>query len=131
VQVIVPTLNERENLPSLAEAVFAQPVGADLLIVDDNSPDGTGALADELAGANPRLRVLHRPGPHGHRQRASRLPGVGPREHDAVVTMDADWSHDPAYLRRWSAGRSITTSWSGRATCTASASSTGPSRVSC
>ena len=59
--VIVPTLNERENLPSLAEAIFAQPAGAHLLVVDDASPDGTGAVADELARADPRVRVRHRP----------------------------------------------------------------------
>jgi dolichol-phosphate mannosyltransferase len=98
-RVIVPTLNERENLPSLAEAIFAQPVNADLLIVDDNSPDGTGELAEELRRKTGRLAVLHR----------SRRMGIGSAYvagfhqslrdgYDAVVTMDADWSHDPSYL---------------------------------
>ena len=99
-RVIVPTLNERENLPSLAEAVFAQPVNADLLVVDDNSPDGTGELAEELARqTGGRLAVLHRPRPMGIGSayvagfQASLADG-----YDAVVTMDADWSHDPSYL---------------------------------
>jgi len=99
VLVIIPTFNECENLPSLSGAVLALPVGADLLVVDDNSPDGTGALADRLAAESPRLRVLHRP----------RRLGLGSayvtafqqalaEGYDAVVTMDGDWSHDPAYL---------------------------------
>jgi dolichol-phosphate mannosyltransferase len=97
--VIVPTLNERDNLPELARAILAQPVGAELLVVDDNSPDGTGAVADELAGQDPRVHVLHRPERLGIGsayvagfQRAVR-DGF-----DRVVTMDADWSHDPSYL---------------------------------
>jgi dolichol-phosphate mannosyltransferase len=105
VRVIVPTLNERENLPALAEAVFAQPVQADLLVVDDNSPDGTGTLADQIARREPRFQVRHRP---------ERL-GIGSAYvegfqaaladgYDAVVTMDADWSHDPSYLAALIAG---------------------------
>jgi len=97
--VIVPTLNERDNLPELAAAILAQPVGAELLVVDDNSPDGTGAVADELAAAEPRIHVHHRPGRLGIGsayvegfQRALR------EGFDRVVTMDADWSHDPSYL---------------------------------
>src|SRR5262245_29324808 len=97
--VIVPTLNERENLPELAERILAQPIGAELLVVDDNSPDGTGEFAAELSRSNPRVHVLHRP----------RRMGIGSayvqgfkwaleRGVDAVVTMDADWSHDPSYL---------------------------------
>jgi dolichol-phosphate mannosyltransferase len=99
--VVVPTYNERENLPALAEAVLALPVaGLRLLVVDDNSPDGTGALADELAAAaGGRLAVLHRPG----------KGGLGPAYRagfawalangaDAVVEMDADFSHDPAVV---------------------------------
>jgi len=99
VLVVVPTLNERENLPSLAAAVFAQPVGAELLVVDDNSPDGTGAVADEMAAADPRVHVLHRPRRLGIG--SAYVAGFGwalARGYDAVVTMDADWSHDPSYL---------------------------------
>ncbi len=103
--VIVPTLNERENLGSLAEAVFAQPVGAELLVVDDASPDGTGALVDAMAARDPRVHALHRP----------RRMGIGSayvegfrwalaHGYDLVVTMDADWSHDPAYLKDLVAG---------------------------
>jgi len=99
VRVIVPTLNERDNLPSLAEAIFAQPVDADLLVIDDNSPDGTGELAEDLARRTGRLAVLHRPQRMGIGSayvagfQASLRDG-----YDAVVTMDADWSHDPSYL---------------------------------
>lgn len=99
VLVIVPTLNERDNIASLAEAVLAQPVGADLLVVDDASPDGTGVLADEMAARDPRVHVLHRPGRLGIG--SAYVQGFGwALEHgfDAVVTMDGDWSHDPSYL---------------------------------
>ena len=58
--VIVPTYNERENLPPLAEHILKLPVPVDLLVVDDNSPDGTGKLADELAAKHPSIHVLHR-----------------------------------------------------------------------
>jgi dolichol-phosphate mannosyltransferase len=100
--VIVPTYNEVENLASLVEAVFAQPADLSLLIVDDNSPDGTGMLADELATANPaRMSVLHR----------SDKNGIGPAyiagfrkalqgDVRLIITMDADLSHDPNDLPR-------------------------------
>ena len=58
--VIVPTYNERDNLPSLAARLLALPVKVDLLVVDDNSPDGTGQLADDLAAKHPSIHVLHR-----------------------------------------------------------------------
>lgn len=97
--VVTPTYNERENLPSLVEAVLAQPIGADYLVVDDASPDGTGALADEIATREPRLRVMHRPGKLGlgtaYREAFERALAEG---YDAVVSMDGDWSHDPSYL---------------------------------
>lgn len=101
VRVIVPTYDERENLASLVAAVLAQRCDISLLIVDDNSPDGTGRLADELAAADDRVAVLHRP----------RKEGIGPAyvagfrhalttDADVIVTMDADFSHDPADLPR-------------------------------
>jgi len=97
--VIVPTLDERENLPSLAAAIFAQSVEADLLVVDDASPDGTGALADEMAYTDARVRVHHRPRRLGigsaYVEGFQRALADG---YEAVVTMDGDWSHDPAYL---------------------------------
>ncbi|MGE3274579.1 MAG: polyprenol monophosphomannose synthase [Vicinamibacterales bacterium] len=98
--VLVPTYNERDNLPALAEAVLRQP-GTRLLVIDDGSPDGTGAVADALArDLSPRLTVLHRTGPRGLGRSyldgfraALEAPDVG-----VVCQMDADWSHDPAHL---------------------------------
>src|SRR5881227_55307 len=58
--VVVPTYNERENLPPLVQRLLGLPVRLDVLVVDDNSPDGTGKLADELAKKNPTVHVLHR-----------------------------------------------------------------------
>jgi dolichol-phosphate mannosyltransferase len=99
VLAITPTYNERDNLEELVQAVLASPVGADYLIVDDNSPDGTGALADEIAKREPRFHVMHRSGKLGlgsaYREAFARAVGEG---YDAVVSMDGDWSHDPQYL---------------------------------
>jgi dolichol-phosphate mannosyltransferase len=63
--IIVPTYNERENLPSLIKRIMAQPAEVEILVVDDNSPDGTGKLADEIARENPMVHVLHRPEKNG------------------------------------------------------------------
>lgn len=96
--VITPTYDERENLPRLAERLLAEVPEADLLVVDDASPDGTGAIADELhARHGDRVRVVHR----------DRKRGLGSayvegfrhavaERYDVVVQMDADLSHDPA-----------------------------------
>ena len=102
VWVILPTYNERENLQPMAAAILRSLPEASLLVVDDNSPDGTGVLADTLAAGEPRIAVLHRPGKQGL--------GVAYRdgfrwalerpETRAVVQMDADFSHDPADLPR-------------------------------
>jgi dolichol-phosphate mannosyltransferase len=102
VWVVLPTYNERENLEGVATAILAALPEAELLIVDDGSPDGTGVLADTLAAREPRVQVLHRAGKeglgaayrHGFRL-ALGHPGVR-----AVVQMDADFSHDPADLPR-------------------------------
>ena len=97
--VVLPTYNEAENLPGIAAAILDRLPGATLLVVDDASPDGTGALADSLAAADPRVRVLHRPGKQGLGRayldgfRVALTGGAG-----RIVQMDADWSHDPAYL---------------------------------
>jgi dolichol-phosphate mannosyltransferase len=97
--VVLPTYNEAENLRAIAAAILAALPAATLLIVDDNSPDGTGAMADELAAAEPRVRVRHRPGKQGLGRayldgfRVALDGGAA-----AVVQMDADWSHDPAAL---------------------------------
>ncbi len=99
VWVVLPTYNEIENLPAIAPAILERLPGATLLVVDDSSPDGTGDLADRMAFDTTRIRVLHRPGKEGlgkayvdgFKQALSN--GAG-----RVVQMDADWSHDPAYL---------------------------------
>ena len=97
--VIVPTLNERDNLPTLAPAILGQPVGMELLVVDDASLDGTGRLADEMAAADPRVHVLHRPGRIGIGSAyVTGFQWALDHGYDAVVTMDGDWSHDPSYL---------------------------------
>jgi len=97
--VIVPTFNERDNLPVLVRGLMAHP-RVNVLVVDDNSPDGTGLIADDLARAHPgRIEVMHR----------TRKPGLGrsyidgiaasiARPYDVICQMDADLSHDPAHL---------------------------------
>jgi dolichol-phosphate mannosyltransferase len=99
--VIVPTYNEAENLPVLAERLLGLDPGVDVLIVDDGSPDGTGAIADRIARSEPRFRVLHRTGPRGYA--ASTRDGMRmalEEGYDPICTMDADLSHDPATLPR-------------------------------
>ncbi|MDA8236804.1 MAG: polyprenol monophosphomannose synthase [Chloroflexi bacterium] len=97
--VVLPTYNEAENLEPIAGAILAALPGARLLVVDDGSPDGTGAIADRLAAADPRVAVLHRSAKAGLGRaylagfRVALDGGAG-----AVVQMDADWSHDPAAL---------------------------------
>ncbi len=97
--VVTPTYNEAENLPDLVSALFALPLNLGILIVDDNSPDGTGKLADQLARSDPRIQVLHRPAKQGLRSayiEGFRLALRQPA--GAIVQMDADFSHDPANL---------------------------------
>jgi dolichol-phosphate mannosyltransferase len=97
--VIVPTYNERENIRRLIDTVLVQDARIDILVVDDGSPDGTGALVDEIVGMNDRVHVLHR----------ERKMGLGTayiagfrwaleRQYDYVLEMDADFSHDPIHL---------------------------------
>jgi dolichol-phosphate mannosyltransferase len=100
--VIVPTYNERENIERLIASVLAVSNGIDLLVVDDNSPDGTGEIVDRLVAERPeRVSILHRP----------EKEGIGPaylagfrialeRDVPVIVTMDADFSHDPDDLPR-------------------------------
>jgi len=99
VLVITPTYNERDNLPDLVRAVLAHD-GYRMLVVDDNSPDGTGAIADALALEFPgRVDVVHRTGPRGLGR--SYLDGIRLAVQgtaDLICQMDADWSHDPQYL---------------------------------
>ena len=97
--VIVATYNERENIEPLAREVLASPIDADLLVIDDNSPDGTGRAADALAAENPRVHVIHRPGKLGLGTAyvAGFKRGLADGA-DRVVTMDADFSHNPRYI---------------------------------
>ena len=97
--VVVPTYNERVNLPLIAPQILAQDSRLEILVVDDNSPDGTGALADQLAAAEPRVHVLHRPGKGGLGK--AYLAGFRwalDQGYDLVFEMDADFSHDPKFL---------------------------------
>jgi dolichol-phosphate mannosyltransferase len=102
VVVTLPTYNERENLEPIAAAILAALPEATLLVVDDNSPDGTGALADTIAIREPRLHVLHRAGKEGLgvAYRDAFRWALDRPETRAVVQMDADFSHDPADLPR-------------------------------
>ena len=102
VVVVLPTYNERENLERIAEAILEQLPEAHLLVVDDNSPDGTGILADTMAARQPRLEVLHRTGKEGLgvAYRDGFRAALARSETRAVVQMDADFSHDPADLPR-------------------------------
>ena len=94
--VIVPTYNERENLPLLAQRLLALPVSVDLLVVDDNSPDGTGKLADELALQYPSIHVLHRSEKNGlGRAYIAGFKWALARDYEFVFEMDGDFSHDP------------------------------------
>ena len=94
--VIVPTYNERENLPALVQKVFSLPIKVDLLIVDDNSPDGTGPLADDLAKRNPGMHVLHRAEKNGlGRAYIAGFKWALERDYEFVMEMDGDFSHNP------------------------------------
>ncbi len=97
--VVVPTYNERDNIEKLIVQVLAQDPDIHILVVDDNSPDGTGALVDKLAADNGRIHVLHRSGKLGLGS-AYRDGFRGALEKGAayIVEMDADFSHDPATL---------------------------------
>jgi len=99
VLVVIPTYNERESLPRTLDRLRAAVPAADVLVVDDASPDGTGTLADERAAADPAVHVLHRGGKAG--LGAAYVAGFGwalARGYDAIVEMDADGSHAPEQL---------------------------------
>jgi dolichol-phosphate mannosyltransferase len=97
--IVTPTYNERENINRFVDSVRNALPSADILIVDDNSPDGTGALADACAARDPKVRVMHRPGKLGlgtaYVQAFSRGMAEG---YDRFLEMDADLSHNPQYL---------------------------------
>jgi dolichol-phosphate mannosyltransferase len=99
VLVVMPTYNEAVNLPLIIPQVLAQDSRIELLVVDDNSPDGTGRMADEMAAAEPRIHVLHRPGKGGLGK--AYLAGFRwalERDYEFIFEMDADFSHDPKFL---------------------------------
>jgi len=100
--IIIPTYNERENIEAITRAVLDLPYDFHVLIVDDNSPDGTGGIADRLAAADTRIHVLHR----------GKKEGLGPayiagfrwglaRDYGLLFEMDADFSHRPEYLHEF------------------------------
>ena len=97
--VIIPTFNERENLPRIVPSVLEVLPEAHILVVDDFSPDGTGEIADELSAQDPRIHVCHRKGPkglgpaylHGFRWALA-------RSYRTIFEMDADFSHQPKYI---------------------------------
>ena len=94
--IIVPTYNERENLPRMVAALLALPVPVDVLVVDDNSPDGTGPLADELAAKYPQIHVLHRTEKNGlGRAYIAGFKWALAKEYEFIFEMDCDFSHDP------------------------------------
>ena len=98
--VVVPTFNERENLAALVEKIRQAAGSLDVLVVDDNSPDGTGRLADEIAKASGgRLFVLHRERKEGlGRAYVAGFKRALEMGYEVVLQMDADLSHDPSYL---------------------------------
>ncbi|HZH03202.1 MAG TPA: polyprenol monophosphomannose synthase [Myxococcaceae bacterium] len=99
--VCIPTYNERDNVEAITRSALAASDQVDVLIVDDNSPDGTGALADALARQDPRVHVLHRPHKEGlGRAYLDAFRWALERPYRYVLEMDADFSHDPTYLPR-------------------------------
>jgi dolichol-phosphate mannosyltransferase len=97
--VVVPTYNERVNLPLVVPAILQQDPRIDVLVVDDNSPDGTGQLADEIAASTPRVHVLHRPNKSGlGKAYLAGFQWALANRYDLIFEMDADFSHDPRFL---------------------------------
>ncbi len=97
--VVMPTYNERENLPVIVPRVLAQDRGVHVLIVDDNSPDGTGEIADELGASHDRIHVIHRSGKLG--LGTAYIAGFKwalEREYEYIFEMDSDFSHNPEHI---------------------------------
>ena len=98
--VIVPTYNEKENIAEIVVAVLGLGNGVEILVIDDASPDGTGAIVDSLAAANPRVHVLHRPGKLG--LGSAYITGfkwaLANTDARFIFEMDADFSHDPSAI---------------------------------
>jgi dolichol-phosphate mannosyltransferase len=99
--VAIATYNEIENLPSLAAAIRERLPDADVLVVDDNSPDGTGRWCDEEAARSPWFTVIHRAGKLGLGSASwTAMQAAIERGYDWLITLDADWSHPPEALPR-------------------------------
>jgi dolichol-phosphate mannosyltransferase len=97
--VCIPTYNERENIEAIVQAVLKADPRVDILVVDDNSPDGTGQLADALAAKDSRVRVLHREKKEGlGRAYLAAFRWALAEGYTYILEMDADFSHDPRYL---------------------------------
>jgi dolichol-phosphate mannosyltransferase len=97
--IIVPTYDERDNLPRIAQTLLSLPAKVDLLVVDDNSPDGTGRIADELAAKHPEINVLHRSEKNGlGRAYIAGFKWALERGYEFIFEMDCDFSHDPAEI---------------------------------
>lgn len=97
--VIVPTYNESDNITRIVPQILSQDPRLEVLVVDDNSPDGTGTMADEMAAENTRVHVLHRPNKEGlGRAYLAGFAWALERPYDFIFEMDADFSHDPAHL---------------------------------
>lgn len=97
--VIVPTYNEKENISQIVPAILDAVPDANILIVDDHSPDGTGVIADQLAAEDDRVHVVHRDGPRGlGRAYLHGFRWALDRDYQFIFEMDADFSHQPRYL---------------------------------
>jgi len=97
--VIVPTYNERQNIRRLIDSVLAQDDRIDMLVVDDGSPDGTGAIVEEIGASNRRVHLLSRPKKMGlGTAYVAGFRWALARDYAYVLEMDADFSHDPAHL---------------------------------
>jgi dolichol-phosphate mannosyltransferase len=98
--VIIPTYNESENLPKIVPVALEQDPRLEVLVVDDNSPDGTGKLADAMAATDPRVHVLHREGKLGlGTAYVAGFKYAIAHQFDYAFEMDADFSHDPRHLK--------------------------------
>lgn len=99
--VIVPTYNELENLPAMAARLLKLAIPVDMLVVDDNSPDGTGKIADDLAAAHPAIHVLHRSAKNGlGRAYCAGFKWALERNYEFIMEMDGDFSHNPDDIPR-------------------------------
>ena len=97
--VVVPTYNELVNMPLVVPAILQQDPRIDVLVVDDNSPDGTGQLADEIAASTQRVHVLHRPNKSGlGKAYLAGFQWALAHRYELIFEMDADFSHDPKFL---------------------------------